>query len=84
MKLLVLTTVAVAALASLTDAALAKHRHHPLRPDAGVTVYGSGPGAYAPQSVYSGGTYVGTDPDPRMRAQLLTDYNRGVDSLGSR
>jgi hypothetical protein len=82
MKLLVLTTVVVAALASVSGPALAKHRHHPA--NAGVTVYGPGPGYGGPPNVYSGGTYVGSDPDPRMRAQLLSDYNRGVDSLGSR
>jgi hypothetical protein len=84
MKLLVLAVVAAAAVVTLTDAASAKHRHHALYPYARVTVYGSGPGYHSPYDVYSAGTYVGSDPDPRTRAQMLMDYNRGVYGLGNR
>jgi hypothetical protein len=37
-----------------------------------------------PQTVMSGGQYVGRDPDARARAQMLIDYNRGVSSMGGR
>jgi hypothetical protein len=36
------------------------------------------------QTVMSGGQYVGRDPDARVRAQMLMDYNRGVSSMGGR
>jgi len=81
MKSLLLTAVAIVALVNLSGAALAKHRHR-LHPYASVTVYG--PGYHSPYDVYSAGTYVGSDPDPRTRAQMLMDYNRGVYGLGNR
>jgi hypothetical protein len=37
-----------------------------------------------PNTVMSGGQYVGRDPDARARAQMLIDYNRGVSSMGGR
>jgi hypothetical protein len=37
-----------------------------------------------PNTVMSGGQYVGRDPDANVRAQMLMDYNRGVSSLGGR
>jgi hypothetical protein len=81
MKMFLLTAVTAAVLANLTDAALAKHRHRQ-HPYASVTVYG--PGYASPYDVYSAGTYVGSDPDPRARAQMLMDYNRGVYGLSNR
>jgi hypothetical protein len=84
MRLLLLATVAAAAVMSLTDAASAKHRHHALYPSARVTVYGSGPGYHSAYDVFSAGTYVGSDPDPQTRAQMLMDYNRGVYGMGNR
>jgi hypothetical protein len=85
MKVLLLVAVAILALASFSNAASAKHRlharHHPYT---SVTVYGSGPDYRSPYDVYSAGTYVGSDPDPRTRAQMLMDYNRGVYGFGNR
>jgi hypothetical protein len=81
MKMFLLMAVTAAVLANLADTALGKHRHRQ-HPYASVTVYGSG---YAsPYDVYSAGTYVGSDPDPRARAQMLMDYNRGVYGLSNR
>jgi hypothetical protein len=52
-------------------------RHH--RPRHHVITEGADP-----QTVMSGGQYVGRDPDARARAQMLIDYNRGVSSMGGR
>jgi hypothetical protein len=82
MKLFLLMAIAAMAVASLTDGASAKHRHHSRYPYASVTVYGSG--YHSLYDVYSARTYVGSDPDPQTRAQMLMDYNRGVYGLGNR
>jgi len=42
------------------------------------------PACASPYAVISAGTYVGSDPDPRMRAMLLMDFNRGVNSTRGR
>jgi hypothetical protein len=42
------------------------------------------PACASPNAVISAGTYVGTDPDPRMRAMLLMDFNRGVNATRGR
>jgi hypothetical protein len=75
------TFVAFAATAmlvtGLTTGAFAGHhraRHH-------VTTEGT---RTDPNTVMSGGQYVGRDPDANARAQMLIDYNRGVSSLGGR
>jgi hypothetical protein len=85
MKLLLLTAVTAVAIASLSEAALAKRRHPPLMlpPGAGTYVYGPRICA-SPYAVCSAGTYVGSDPDPQVRAQMLVDFNRGVYATGTR
>jgi hypothetical protein len=46
-----------------------------------VSPYGNGRPAYAsPYGTYPSYTY---DPDPTLRAQLRTDFNRGVDFPGN-
>lgn len=64
----------------------ALRHHHP-----GAEVYARAPiqcdpqpACQSPDTVFSAGTYVGSDPDPRLRAQLLSDFNRGVNSLHGR
>ena len=85
MKVILLTTTAAAILASLPDSALARHRHHYLVPPPYESAYVYGPPICgSPYAVCSAGTYVGSDPDPRMRAQMLADYNRGVYRPGNR
>jgi len=82
MKLLLLTVLAIAVLATVPELAAAKHRHLFRHANASVVVYGAD--HRSPYAVYSAGTYVGSDPDPQVRAQLLTDFNRGVSGLGNR
>ena len=70
--------VAAAALAAPT-LALAKSRHHhhgyPISP------YGYGTPSYSSRyGTYPSYTY---DPDPNLRAQLRSDFNRGVDFPGN-
>jgi hypothetical protein len=85
MKLLLLTAVAAVVFASLTDAALAKRRHPQLVPTPYASTYSYGPPMCAsPYAVCSAGTYVGSDPDPQVRAQMLVDFNRGVYATGTR
>jgi hypothetical protein len=92
MKVLLLITAATATLVCVSAPALARHRHHHFVPPpyaggpppyAGGYVYGP-PICASPLAVCSAGTYVGSDPDPRMRAQMLADYNRGVYRPGNR
>jgi hypothetical protein len=75
--------VATAMLVSgLTAGAFARDkdtRHHRLRHQVIPA------GAHTdPNTVISGGQYVGRDPDARARAQMLIDYNRGAASVGGR
>jgi hypothetical protein len=85
MKFLLLTAVTAVGIASLTDAALAKRRHPPLMPQPYTGAYVYGPRICAsPYAVCSAGTYVGSDPDPQVRAQMLVDFNRGVYATGTR
>jgi hypothetical protein len=85
MKLLLLTAVVAVSVASLSDSALARHHHRYLVPPPYASAYVYGPPICgSPYAVCSAGTYVGSDPDPRMRAQMLSDYNRGVYRPGNR
>jgi hypothetical protein len=74
MKKLLLTTVALAALAS---PALAK-THHSQATDAQASVQSSAeePGYLAanPNAAIDDGQVVGVDPDPNIRFQLLRDH----------
>jgi hypothetical protein len=69
-------SVAVAAIALVTALiasssapAREQHRHHRAR----HAVVSGGT-----ETVWSGGQYVGRDPDARLRGQLLNDFNRGT------
>jgi hypothetical protein len=83
--------VAVMIAMILPAGALAKKRHELRRHHLGAEVYTRAPiqcdpqpACEAPNAVFSAGTYVGSDPDPRLRAQLLSDFNRGVNTLHGR
>jgi hypothetical protein len=86
MKGPVTMVIAVTIAMMLPAGALAnKHHHH------GAKVYTRAPVQCDPRpacassdAVFSAGAYVGSDPDPRLRAQLLSDFNRGVNSLHGR
>jgi hypothetical protein len=82
MKRVLVLALAGATLAVMPNSALAKHRHLVRSPD--PSVYSSVPACASPYAVCSAGTYVGSDPDPQARAQMLMDYNRGVYGLGNR
>jgi len=70
--------------------ACAKDRHFVRHNSAELESYGAPapcypmPACASPYAVISAGTYVGSDPDPRMRAMLLMDFNRGVNSTRGR
>jgi hypothetical protein len=76
---IVLALVAVATAATATGASASyyyHHHHHHLAP------YGYGTPSYSSRyGTYPGYTY---DPDPRLRSQLRSDFNRGVDFPGGR
>jgi hypothetical protein len=74
--------LAGAASAVVFNSALANHRHLARHPDLGVN--SALVACASPDAVCSAGTYVGSDPNPRARAQMLMDYNRGVYGLGNR
>jgi hypothetical protein len=82
MKRVLVLALAGATLAAMPNSALANHRHLARHPDLGA--YPSVPACASPDAVCSAGTYVGSDPNPQVRAQMLTDYNRGVYGLGNR
>ena len=79
--------LAIALAIGLTDLAMAKTKKHP-RPAAVGTQYGvptsggwrQGP---PPGALYNGQDYLGTDPDPNIRFQILRDlslrYGGGAD-----
>jgi hypothetical protein len=71
---LALVAVAVAATATGASASYYHHRHHHAAP------YGYANPAYSSRyGTYPSYTY---DPDPRLRSQLRSDFNRGVDFPG--
>jgi hypothetical protein len=75
--------VAAAIVATLTAAAptyaLAYYRHHH---HYHIAPYGYGSPSYSSRyGTYPSYTY---DPDPRLRSQLRSDFNRGVDFPGGR
>jgi hypothetical protein len=78
-----------AVVAGLPSVAVAKHRHvvrhyqPELATSAPAPCYPI-PACASPYAVVSAGTYVGSDPDPRMRAMLLSDFNRGVNATRGR
>lgn len=83
--------VAITIAMTLSAGALANKRHEWRRHHLGAEAYSrahiqcdSQPGCESSYAVFSAGAYVGSDPDPRLRAQLLSDFNRGVNSLHGR
>jgi hypothetical protein len=80
MKRVLVLALAGATLAAMPNAALAKNHRHLARYS---NVYPSVPSCASPEAVCSAGTYVGSDPNPQARAQMLMDYNRGVYGLGN-
>jgi hypothetical protein len=82
MKLLLLTVLAIAVLASVPEFAAAKHRHLYRQARASVTIHGTD--YRSPYAVYSAGTYVGSDPDAQARQLMLIDFNRGAAGPGNR
>jgi hypothetical protein len=64
-----------------------KHRHHRWYDRSFASGYSDDGGYYVysePKTIYSAGQYVGRDPDPRIRGQMLIDFNRGVTATGGR
>jgi hypothetical protein len=91
MKGPVTIVVAVTIAMTLSAGALANKRHELRRHHLGADAYTRAhiqcdpqPACGSPYAVFSAGAYVGSDPDPRLRAQLLSDFNRGVNSLHGR
>jgi hypothetical protein len=82
MKLLWMMALTGAALAAMPNLAVANHRH--LSRNTNASVQSSPPACASPDAVCSAGTYVGSNPDPRARAQMLMDFNRGVYGMGNR
>jgi hypothetical protein len=71
--------IATAATVGASTLAFAYPRHHY---HYGTAPYGYGhPAYYSRYGTYPAYTY---DPDPRLRAQLRSDFNRGVDFPGGR
>ena len=85
-----ITAVLAATLAvGLPSLAVAKHRHllrhyQPEWETYAPVPCDPMPACRSPTAVISAGTYVGDDPDPRMRAMLLSDFNRGVNATRGR
>jgi hypothetical protein len=82
---IVLAAGVAAIIAALPSLAVAKHRHVVRHFQPQLETYtpvpcAPMPACASPYAVVSAGTYVGSDPDPRMRAMLLSDYNRGVNA----
>lgn len=83
--------VSVTMALTLPVGALANKRHELRRHPLGAEVYtrphiqcGPQPACEWPHAVFSAGTYVRSDPDPRLRAQLLSDFDRGANTLHGR
>jgi hypothetical protein len=76
-KLLV-AAVALAVLAATPADAKRKHRKHvKSAPQASAQIARHRyPGSFAPGPVYSGNLYLGDDPDPFIRSQLLRDQSQ--------
>ena len=86
-KRAIIIVAAATIVIGLPTLSIAKHRHHSRHYiPYGEAYVGANPHCYpwpacaSPYAVFSAGTYVGADPDPRIRAQLLSDFNRGVNA----
>jgi hypothetical protein len=84
---LALATAATAVAPSLAAAKYYRHRHHYYYSDYSYSGTSIAPYGYAtphydtPYGRYPAYTY---DPDPRLRAMLRSDFNRGVDAPSNR
>jgi hypothetical protein len=86
---LALATAATAVAPSLAAAKYYRHRHHyysyysdPSYSGPSIAPYGyASPHYDTAYGRYPAYTY---DPDPRLRAMLRSDFNRGVDTPGNR
>jgi hypothetical protein len=82
---LVLATAAVTAASTFAEAKYYRHRHYYSGydyPGYSVAPYGyAQPGYSTPYGRYPAWTW---DPDPRLRAMMRSDFNRGVDVPGNR
>jgi hypothetical protein len=85
-----ISTILMATLiVGLPTLASANSRHHHWRYPHAARMVGAppcypAPACLSPYAVFSAGTYIGSDPDPRIRAQLLYDFNRGVNAPSGR
>jgi hypothetical protein len=80
-----ITAAVTAVIAGLPSLAVARHRHFVRQFETYASVpCDPMPACASPYAVFSAGTYVGSDPDPRMRAMLLSDFNRGVNATRGR
>jgi hypothetical protein len=70
MKRLLLVAAAAALLASPVFAQTEK----PAQAQKGQATTQKAPAVKGPNDVYCGGQYLGSDPDPKVRLQLLRDY----------
>ena len=79
MKSVALTLSVAALLALATSPALSASRHHARHYYGGAHVYGyygrpfTAGGVSSPGPIYRQGRYLGTDPDPNVRAQIVRD-----------
>jgi hypothetical protein len=79
LKLLATATIAVAICASLADATTvkSKHKHYVRAPHQAVAPqYGPND----PYAVWVAGTYVGRDPDPRIRDAMIREFYHNLDN----
>jgi len=81
MKLQMILAVGVALVGSANLTAAKErspHRHHKTH----ISNDAAAPTGQSSYGVYTAGTYVGSDPDLRARAQLQSDFNRGATAAG--
>jgi hypothetical protein len=79
---LALTVVATALAPTVAQARYYRHHHYYYGYGDSIAPYGyARPHYNTPYGRYPAYTY---DPDPRLRAMLRSDFNRGVDTPGNR
>jgi hypothetical protein len=78
---LALATVAVTAASTLAEAKYYRHRYYDSGYWGGAPYGYANPGYSTRYGRYPAHTW---DPDPRLRAMMRSDFNRGVDTPGNR
>ena len=77
MKTLTLALSAASLVALAAPAAQAASHHHVRHYHGAYAYWGYGPlnagGVYSPGPIYRQGHYLGTDPDPRIREEIVRD-----------